>query len=443
MPFAEVVTPVADAEPGVSPAGVPPTGVPSEAMPSEAMPSEATEDEGFYEKLAELTEFCDVMDPERYVQVPPSCLIVLVSVSGTARAIESGRYKDVNALAVAAIIGLCNAMPDLQLAYMFRGDAATALIPASRRESALCALRGVCSLAQSAFGLGLRAGVVPVSELLEAGFVARVARFRASARARLAMFSGTAFSAAERWLDDPARARRYEVGAEGESQVSLDGFECRWQPLQSQRGHAVSLIVCACAPTEAERAQTYKNLLRAFERIVDGEACHPVQLPELRLQGWFGDYSVEARIRAQVAGGPAYGAAFKRARQQACVGKLLGSVGLRAGGFEGKRYKRELVESCDYRKFDDTLRMVVDLNVAEIYRLESRLSAERRAGRLVYGLHRSPAALVTCLVRSYKGDHQHFVDGSDGGYALASRELEAQLKELRSPAGNGGLRKKP
>src|SRR4029453_2008719 len=95
-----------------------------------------------------------------------------------------------------------------------------------------------------------------------------------------------------------------------------------------------------------------------------------------------------------------------------------------------KTYKREVIQNCDYRKFDDCLRMVVDLNVAEIYRLESRLSAEQRAGRLAYGMHRASAALITCLVRSYTGDHMHFVDGADGGYALAAAELKTQLEEI-------------
>lgn len=421
---------------------MPAAGVEAGVSPAD-MRSASVEDEGFYGTLAEVSEFGDVLNPERHVAVPPSCLVVLVSVSDAARAIEGGRYKDVNAVAVAAIIGACNAVPDLQLPYLFRGHAATVLIPASRREVVERALRGVRSLASSAFELALRVSIVPLAELLDAGHAARVARFRTSARAQLAMFSGSAFSAAERWLDEPARALRYEVGGEGEGQVSLDGFECRWQPLPSQRGHVVSLIVCARAPTEAERTQTYRNVYRAFERIVDGEACHPVKLTELKLQGWFGDYSVEARIRAQVAFGPAYGAAFKRARQQTCVGQLLRSVGLRARGFDGRKYKSELVERCDYRKFDDSLRMVVDLNVAELYRLESRLSAEHRAGRLAYGLHRSPAANVTCLVRAYDGEHVHFVDGSDGGYALAAQQLDEQLKALDRPAVDGKLGEKP
>ena len=66
------------------------------------------------------------------------------------------------------------------------------------------------------------------------------------------------------------------------------------------------------------------------------------------------------------------------------------------------------------------------------YRTRARVN---RAGRLAYGLHRSSAALITCLVRSYAGQHLHFVDGADGGYALAARELAAQLEELAARGG--------
>ena len=189
----------------------------------------------------------------------------------------------------------------------------------------------------------------------------------------------------------------------------------------------MSLLVSALSDDEAERAQTYRAVLSSFERIVDPAGCSPVAENRLRFTGFWGDYSVEARIRSQVKAGSAYVAAHQRARKQTLVGNLLGSVGLSAGGFNGRRYKSELVANSDYRKFDEMLRMVVDLNKAEQYRFESKLAAEHRAGRLVYGMHRSPAALVTCLVRSYDGDHVHFVDGSDGGYALAAKQLKAQL----------------
>jgi hypothetical protein len=401
-----------------------------------------TSEESFYATLDEIREFRDVMDLGRHTQAPASALIVLTDVAGSTQAIEAGRYKDVNALGVASIVALCNAMRDIELPFVFGGDGATLLVPSSRRAATERALRGVRALAESAFGMRLRTSIVPLAELVGDGHMARVARFRPSEHVRLAMFSGSAFTEAERRIKDPERSARYEVSAEGESSADFDGFECRWRPLASQRGHTVSLIVRALAPTEAERTQTYRNLLHAFDRIVDSEACHPVKLNELELEGWLGDFSVEARVRAGGASGPEYAAARRSARKQTFVGKLLTASGFAAGGFDGKLYKRDLVNNCDFRKFDDALRMVVDLNVAEIYRLESRLSAEHRAGRLAYGLHRSSAALITCLVRSYSGDHVHFVDGADGGYALAAQELKAQLQDLsrRTPRDATGRR---
>jgi hypothetical protein len=385
-------------------------------------------DNDFYSQLPEIAEFRDVSEPASYAEVPRSALLVLTDVRGSTAAIEAGRYRDVNALGVATIIALCNAMADLEVPYMFGGDGATLLIPASRRPAAERALRAVRALAETSFELGLRASIVPMAELIDAGHVGRVARFRVSPQTRLAMFSGSAFSTAERWFKDPALGPGYEVSAEGESTASFEGFECRWQPLVSRRGSVVSLIVSALSPSQAARSQTYRDILRAFERIVDGEACHPVQAGALRLKGFWGDYSVEARIRAQGAAGPAYAAAHQRARKQTLLGRMVSSIGLRAGSFDGSKYKRELSDNSDFRKFDESLRMVVDLNRAELYRFESRLAAEHRAGRLAYGLHRSPAALVTCLVRSYRGDHVHFIDGSDGGYALAARALASCLK---------------
>ncbi len=391
---------------------------------------DAPSDEAFFRAVPEITEFKQLFDAERYAPVPRSALIVLTDVRGSTRAIEAGRYRDVNALGVASIVAMCNAVSGVELPYVFGGDGATFLIPSGRRAAAERALRGVRKLAESTFDLGVRASVVPVAELLDAGHVARVARHRQSAHTRLAAFSGSAFSHAERWAKDPERGQRYEVSAEGESEASFEGFECRWQPLGSRRGNTVSLLVCALAADEAERAQTYRGVLRSFERIVDPDSCSPVAENRLRFAGFWGDYSVEARIRSQVKAGPAYEAAHQQARQQTLVGSLLGRLRLRAGGFDGRRYKTELVANSDYRKFDETLRMVVDMNKAEQYRFESKLAAEHRAGRLAYGMHRSPAALVTCLVRSYDGDHVHFVDGSDGGYALAAKQMKAQLAEL-------------
>lgn len=49
----------------------------------------------------------------------------------------------------------------------------------------------------------------------------------------------------------------------------------------------------------------------------------------------------------------------------------------------------------------------------------------------MYGLHQSDSALMTCSLFSLEeSEHIHFIDGSDGGYALAARQLKQQLAEI-------------
>jgi hypothetical protein len=100
------------------------------------------------------------------------------------------------------------------------------------------------------------------------------------------------------------------------------------------------------------------------------------------------------------------------------------------------RYRDDLVNNTDYRKFDGALRMVVDASAAQTQTLQARLAAEQTAGTLVWGIHQSSEALITCLIESHAGKHIHFVDGSDGGYALAAKQMKAQLRSLRPLAGS-------
>ena len=75
--------------------------------------------------------------------------------------------------------------------------------------------------------------------------------------------------------------------------------------------------------------------------------------------------------------------------------------------------------------------MILDCPVETAAAIESFFDDLHDQGKVAFGVHRSEHALMTCLVFSLtKGEHVHFVDGSDGGFTAAAVQLKAQLKEL-------------
>ena len=93
-------------------------------------------------------------------------------------------------------------------------------------------------------------------------------------------------------------------------------------------------------------------------------------------------------------------------------------------------YKDTLFRNTDVRKFNDVYRQILAGNAAQREALDAWL-AERYARReLVYGLHVTNRAHMTCLVFNYSGKHLHFIDGADGGLFLAAKQFKERAAKL-------------
>ena len=87
--------------------------------------------------------------------------------------------------------------------------------------------------------------------------------------------------------------------------------------------------------------------------------------------------------------------------------------------------------ASDFRKFDGTLKMIVSCSGEKKEVIEERLQSSMRRGWCSMARISSDRAIMTCLMHEGSEREVHFIDAADGGYALASKPLKAQLKEAK------------
>lgn len=317
-----------------------------------------------------------------------------------------------------------------------------------RRRRRRSSRRG--ELARSEFGLELRIGIVPVSELYALGERLRVARLEVSPNYHQALFLGGGLARAEQLVKDPATAARYAATAFGQVRPEADytGFSCRWKPIPSPYGESVSLIVQAQGTSESDDETIYRALLQEIDDIYgDREARSPIAPGGLQPAVADGDLEAEVKVFTP---GADLGARVRRrwqTRGQVAVTNLWMALGTNRNAEQTRkhfpqadenmpdmdwgRYKQYLIETADVQKIDGSLRMVMAGYPDQRARLAEFLEAGYAFGRLSYGMNAASSALMTCVVFQPNGRQVHFVDGSDGGYAVAAREMKARTVAAR------------
>jgi hypothetical protein len=88
----------------------------------------------FYTDLEGFHDFQEALLDTRYHPVPEDWWIVITDVIGSTKAIEEGRYKEVNTIGASTLAALRNVMPDILFPFVFGGDGASAIIPGEYKD---------------------------------------------------------------------------------------------------------------------------------------------------------------------------------------------------------------------------------------------------------------------------------------------------------------------
>ena len=382
----------------------------------------------FFSCIEPFDKFEDTFNPARYRPLPPDWLLAVCDIQDSTTGIEKGKYKEINMTGASAIIAVVNALPGREIPYVFGGDGAGFAIPPDAAVPVAAALMSTREVALSAFGLTLRAGIVPSADVRSAGYDIRVARYRLSDKVTIAMFDGGGLACAESMIKDQEKQERYDVTRWTNSRPSADfhGLECRWNPLKTSRGQIVTLMARA---TKEEDAAVYRELFHRIRRICGvQEDYHPARQDALNLS--FQPQNLRRELEIHTHGSGFFWRAVYGMKM--LLGNILGAtlfgLEMKAGDIDGKNYRTDLVQNTDFQKFDDTLRMVLDITPGQTAELVEYLNLQHNRGRLFYGMHVEQEALITCLIFNRKDKHLHFIDGARGGYGAAAKAMKEQMK---------------
>ena len=394
--------------------------------------SATPDSENFYAGLPILTNFSAVTDPANFAPLPPDWHVATCDVRNSTLAVQAGNYKHVNTVGASAVTAVLNAAGELEIPFVFEGDGSTFCVPPRLLEDTKAALVKTQEMAKNSFGLELRVATLPVSQIRAAGLDILVARVRVSENYVQAAFAGGGMAYADRYMKDPATAPLCEVKPGSIApRGSLEGLECRWQDIPSRHGETVSLMVRALSPDAETGASLYRDVMAKVHEIYGtDETSHPITLPALTPTLDAKRLGNEAGVRAADRGPFGKWLWIMRARWFVILGWVLMKFGLKTEETDWGRYKETLVKNTDVRKFNDIYRQILAGNAAQREALDAWL-AERYAKReLVYGLHVTDRAHMTCLVFNYSGRHLHFIDGADGGLFLAAKQFKERAAKL-------------
>lgn len=389
--------------------------------------------ENFYKELPVLKEFAQIADPNNYVPVPLDWYVVITDVVGSTKAIEAGKYKEVNIAGGIVSMAISNLYSDMDFPFIFGGDGITFLIPGSTANDIRDVLADSRNVVRDSFGLDLRCGMVKVEKILEDGHPLGLAKLYISHLYNQACISGSGLDYAEELVkgkgDNPYLIPLNYVP---KKKADFGGFTCRWKDIKSRHGNTLAIIVKARS-SENELGELKEILNRLEALLGDVQKYHPITKDGLKPA----DSSYlenEAKVYARGSLNDIFKKRLKRIKLEVFLTNLsiwLGISFAKVSAYGSHQIKDANVIASDFRKYDGTLKMIVscsDKVKVEIHEELERLYIE---GKIFYGTHRSDRALSTCLLHEGSEREVHFIDAADGGYALASKPLKAQIKAAK------------
>jgi hypothetical protein len=355
---------------------------------------------------------------ELFHQVPADWHVIITDIKGSTAAVFQGRHETINLIATGSIVAVLNFVfkKGVTIPFFFGGDGATFIVPPSVLDMVMDLLLLYKESTLLNFNLDLRVGTLGVQQIYDKGEELRISKFSFSDSFSIPVILGHGLNYAERII----KGEDYLFSREekSENELDLSGMQCRWDKIGPPENSDEIVTLLIIAGKGVSQSLVFSRVIGYLDQIYgDSRKRQPISVSKLKLKTTFNRLRLEMRAKI--------GEVRLFELIQNWLLNLYGAIYFRTE--RGKNYLNRLVEMSDTLVIDGRINTVICGNELQRQTLLAALDTLEKNGEIIYGIHVSNDAIMSCYVRDLEDGHIHFVDGSEGGYTKAAKVLKAKL----------------
>ena len=378
----------------------------------------------FYRNLKTLqVPVTEVFYQNNFSDVPEDWFIIMSDVKDSTQAVSSGKHNDVNLIAAGSLIVALNIAKsaDIEIPFFFGGDGSTLIVPEILLKDIIEGLSLHNINTNKNFGLQMHIGSMSIKEVLQAGHYIKIAKVKYGTGFNKPFVIGDGLRFAEKKIKGATEEIQENAA---DSEVNLTGLECKWDKIKppGEKNEIVCYLIETIDP--AKQLEVYRTVLHNADEIYGNEKMrNPLSLDRLKLL--FKLDKLKKEMLAKYGKWTLNSLVFSFIKSLA--GKFYFRYNLKVNDLRGKDYLRQVIDNADTLTIDGRINTIISGTRDKRIKFLEYLNAQEKEGNLLYGHHISTESVMTCYIENYNAKHIHFVDGSNGGYTEAAKELKQKI----------------
>lgn len=385
--------------------------------------------DNFYKNLkVSATNLPELLSSGGFVDVPDDWFVIVADVKNSTAAVNAGNHNNVNLVAASSLVVPLNIAKDaaVEIPFFFTGDGGTVLVPPVILKDVLQGLNTHNSNSIRNFNLQLHAGSLSVKSIRQSGHTLKIAKVRFGKSMSKAVIIGNGLQYAEKIIKGPNRSE--EAGIGEPDVLNMEGLECRWDRIKPlvEENEVVCYLIEAVNPDM--QADVYADALQRMDEIYGTlEKRNPISFERLKLLLSINKIRQEMMTRF----GKWRRSYLATTFLKTFIGRLYFKFNWKINNLRGQEYLKQVVTNADILTIDGRINTIISATRNKHSAFIHYLTQMEQQRKLIFGHFISRESVMTCYIQNRDENHIHFVDGADGGYTEASKELK---RKRRMPA---------